>query len=353
MMYLKPSLDPSTMSNYRPISKLPFLSKVLEKGVYLQLTELLHANDICEKFQSGFKKAHSTETALLRVLNNILLATDSGDFVVLVQLDLSAAFDTMDHSLLISQLQQSVRVRGVALDWFKSYLAERLFCVSLGGFTSSRSPLVCGVPQGSVLGSLLFSLYLLPLGSIFMKHGCSFHLYADDIQVYIPIKRGLPPSLDPLLNCLNDVKTWMSAHFLHFKNDKTEVMLFSPSVSSGPCSTDLGPLALFLKPVGTSLGVRLDSDLLLETQISDVTKGSFYQLRMIAKVMHLLSIHDFEMVIHVFITSRLDYCNSLYLGLPQAWFMLDAFTFRLVMRLADGTRITTCSVYGSCGLSLR
>uniref|UniRef100_A0A8C6ML89 Reverse transcriptase domain-containing protein n=1 Tax=Nothobranchius furzeri TaxID=105023 RepID=A0A8C6ML89_NOTFU len=334
----KPSLDPSTVSNYRPISKLPFLSKVLEKVVYLQLTEFLHANDICEKFQSGFKKGHSTETALLRVLNDILLATDSGDFEVLVQLDLSAAFDTVDHSLLISRLAESVGIRGVALDCFKSYLAERSFCVSLGGFTSSPSPLVCGVPQGSVLGPLLFSLYLLPLGSIFTKHGCSFHLYADDTQVYIPIKRGLPNSLDPLLNCLDEVKTWMSANFLHFNNDKTEVMLFSPSVSSGPCSADLGPLALFLKPVVTSLGVQLDSDLLLEKQISAVTKASFYQLRRIAKVKRLLSSPDFETVIHAFITSRLDYCNALYLGLPQSHLSRLQMVQNAAARLLTGSR---------------
>lgn len=104
----KPSLDPSILNNFRPISVLPFISKVLEKIVFDQMQLFLNCNRISEIFQSGFKSAHSTETALLRVLNDILLATDSGDSVVLVLLDLSAAFDTVDHQILLSRLESVV-----------------------------------------------------------------------------------------------------------------------------------------------------------------------------------------------------------------------------------------------------
>lgn len=125
-------------------------------------------------------------------------------------LDLSAAFDTVDHEILISRLEQWVGIRGIALEWFRSYLADRTFCVSLGDSVSSSAPLSCGVPQGSVLGPLLFSLYLLPLGSILRKHGISFHFYADDSQLYVPLGKGGVHSVGLLLECLSDIKAWMS-----------------------------------------------------------------------------------------------------------------------------------------------
>ncbi len=129
----KPSLDSSVLNNFCPISVLPFISKILEKIVFDQLQSFLSCNGISEMFQSGFKSVHSTETALLRVLNDIFLSTDSGDSVVLVLLDLSAAFDTVDHSL-ISRLESYV---GIVLKWFQSYLTDRTFLVKLGYFSIS------------------------------------------------------------------------------------------------------------------------------------------------------------------------------------------------------------------------
>ncbi len=140
-----------------------------------QLQPFLNHNCITEIFQSGFKSAHSTETALLRVLNDILLATDSGDSVILVLLDLSAAFDTVDHSILISRLESDVGLKGTVLKWFQSFLSDRIFFVKVGNFSSSIAHLTCGLPQGSILAPSLFSLYMLPLGSILRKHGgCLF-----------------------------------------------------------------------------------------------------------------------------------------------------------------------------------
>ena len=139
-------------------------------------------------------------------------------------LDLTAAFDTVEHEILITGLKQWVGIRGVVLEWFRSYWADRTFCVSPGD--SASAPLSCGVPQGSVLGPLLFSLYLLPLGSILRKHSISFHCYADDSQIYVPHKKKDEHSVRRLLTCLDDIKAWMALNFLHFNDKKTEVMVF-------------------------------------------------------------------------------------------------------------------------------
>ncbi len=231
----------------------------------------LKDHNILEVFQSGFKTLHSTESALLKVVNNILLATDTGDCVILVLLDLTAAFDTVDHEILISRLEQWVDIKGIALQWFRSYLKGRTFCVNCGDSVSSSAPLSCGVPQGSVLGPLLFSLYLLPLGSIIRKHGLSFHCYADDSQIYVPLRKK--DTVRPLLDCLDDIKAWMSLNFLSFNENKTEVMVFGRT--TGTSLVDLGALAQYIKPTITNLGVKIDSDLKLDSQIRAVVKTVF------------------------------------------------------------------------------
>ena len=333
----KPGLDTSVLSNFRPISKLPFLSKILEKVVHAQLKSFLDEHNILEVFQSGFKALHSTESALVRVFNDILLATDSGDHVVLVLLDLTAAFDTVDHDILISRLQHLVGIKGIALQWFRSYLTDRTMSVSLEGFESPPAPLPFGVPQGSVLGPLLFSLYLLPLGSILRKHGISFHLYADDAQIYVPLKKRDCQTTLPLLPCLEEIKAWLALNFLCFNEKKTEVMIFGPS---GLCESppfDLGPLTHYVRPVVCNLGFKIDSEFKLEHQVRAVVKTSFFQLRRLAEVKPFLSLKNFEIVIHAFITSRLDYCNSLYLGANQS----TLSRLQLVQNAA--ARLLTCT----------
>ena len=150
----KPILDVNVLSNYRPISNLPFLSKVLEKAISKQLCSFLHPNHILEVFQSGFRPFHGTETALVKVLN----ASDSGYISVLMLLDLSAAFETVDHVILLDRLENLVGIRGQALFWFRSYLSDQYQFLNFNYFNSHQSRVRYGVPQGSVLGPLLFSI---------------------------------------------------------------------------------------------------------------------------------------------------------------------------------------------------
>lgn len=334
----KPGLDPTVLANFRPISKLPFLSKILEKIVYSQLMDFINEHNIIEIFQSGFKTLHSTESALLRVFNDIFLATDSGHCVVLVLLDLTAAFDTVDHEILITRLEQWVGISGTALEWFRSYLSQRTFCVGLADSVSSTAPLSHGVPQGSVLGPLLFSLYLLPLGSILRKHGIYFHCYADDSQIYVPLRKSDSYCVKPLLACLHDIKAWMSLNFLNFNEKKTEVMVFSGSGTSVTPLVDLGSLAQYHKQIITNLGVKVDTDLKFDNQINAVVKSSFFQLRQLAKIKPVLQKQHFETVIHAFVTTRLDYCNALYLGVNGSSIARLQLVQNAAARLLTGTR---------------
>ena len=151
----KPTLDSSVLSNFRPVSNLSFLSKVLEKVVSGRLSDYLTEHGFQEVYQSAYRKHHSTETALIRVHNDILLALSEKKACLMLLLDLSAAFDTVDHAALIDVLA-ALGVKDRALDWFRSYLSERFQCVQIGSHCSTPKALKWGVPQGSVLGPVLF-----------------------------------------------------------------------------------------------------------------------------------------------------------------------------------------------------
>lgn len=254
-----------------------------------------------------------TETTLLRVFNDLLLTVDAGHPVVLVLLDLSSAFDTVDHDILLLWLEHVVGLKGKVLSWFKSYLTERSFSFSMGNNSSSSAPLRCGVSQGSVLSPMLFSLYLLPLGQIFRNHNISFHCYADDIQIYFPLDLDLQFPLLPLFNCLRDVRDWQLHNSLTLNENKTEIIIFDSHMPLKQLSDTLGSNASHLSFTVRNLGVVLDSSLKLDKQVAAVVKTSFYQLR--HKAMPYLRHNDLEKLIHALVTSILDYCNSLYLGL--------------------------------------
>ena len=183
----KPNLDPNDFGNYRPIANLPFVSKVLERIVADQLMCYVDSHNLLPANQSAYRNFHSTETALLKVFNDILLAVDKGDEAVLLLLDFSAAFDTLDHTVLLQRLAKDYSITGTVLQWIESYLQDRTQKVIINGTCSAPSILSCGVPQGSVIGPLLFLLYTGPLAKIITSHqGVNYAMYADDTQIYTP-----------------------------------------------------------------------------------------------------------------------------------------------------------------------
>ena len=148
-------------------------------------------NNLEELFQSAYKNGHSTESALIRVQNDVLRAIDDDKCVILLLLDLSAAFDTVVHGILLSRLSMCYGIEGIVHKWFRSYLCDRKQFTVIENAKSSSRPLTCGVPQGSVLRPILYPLYTAPLGDIMRRHGILYHMYADDTQIYLTFKSSV------------------------------------------------------------------------------------------------------------------------------------------------------------------
>ena len=164
------------------------LSKVLVRVVLTQLKNYLTGNDFYDRYQSAYREHHSTEALLLRVHDDLLRSLDAGDCVALLLLDLSSAFDTVSHSILLRRLHD-VGIRGIALQWFESYLTNRKQTVQIGSSLSAEVCLQSGVPQGSVLRPVLFCLYLLSMSRILQTSSVRYHIFADDTQLYLSLKK--------------------------------------------------------------------------------------------------------------------------------------------------------------------
>ena len=279
---------------------------------------------IHELLQSTYKQGHSTETTLVKVQNDILRSIDERNCVALLLLNLSAAFDTVDHSILLSRLCHRFGIDGKALKWLHSYLTDRSQFVCVGNGYSSRRDLLYGVPQGSVLGLILYLLYTAPLADVIKEHNMSYHFYADDTQIYMSFHpSSYMVTLDEIRSkieaCVSDISEWMTDNKLQLNNDKTELLILhayhrpSPSLDSVYADTELIKASESVR----NIGVWFDKTLLMKKHVNSVCKTAFYQLRHLATIRRFLSYQHFEILIHAFVTSRLDYCNSLLSGLPQ------------------------------------
>ena len=311
------------MKNYRPVSNLTFVSKILEKVVASRLDNHLQKNNLMDDVQSAYRQHHSTETALLKVQTDIMTSLDQGSVAALLMLDLSAAFDTIDHSILLSRFENTFGIRDRALTWFKSYLTNRTQSVAIGDVISADQIMDFSVPQGSVLGPKTYCMYTKPVCDIIRRHGLMHHSYADDTQIYITIK----PSTDNWLgavakieSCVVDVKSWMERNMLKLNDDKTELIVYTPKNRQHLCkdvSVTIGDSIVTPKAHVKNLGVIFDQSLSMKKHINYVSKTCHYHHRNISRIRRYLTDEACKTMVQALVTSRLDHGNVLSHGLPN------------------------------------
>ena len=318
----KASLDQNELGNYRPISNLAFIGKLIEHVVLKRLNQHMTTNNLHDKMQSAYKQHHSTETALMRVQHDIVRNLDSGRCVMLVLLDTSAAFDTINIDILLNTLGSRFNIGGTALDWFRSYLTGRSQCVTVGSSSSITTLIYHGVPQGSVLGPVMFNMYTTSIADICMKNHVLFHRFADDTQLYVSYNPMMSDELENakqlIIQCIAEIRAWMLLHQLKLNNEKTEfIVLQSPHnlrVYGSP-SLELPGLTLTSTDAVRNLGCYFDRHMQLDRLVSSYCSSAYYHLRLISRIRHLLTRDACHAAIRCLVLSRLDYCNGLLGGL--------------------------------------
>ena len=317
----KATLDPSNCKNYRPVSNLPYVSKLLERVIAEQLLDHLNENSYLDKFQSAYRPGFSCETALLKVVNDSLIDINTGNLVLLVLLDLSAAFDTINHEFLLNRLKSVAGIQDLALRWFDSYLSNRCQTVLVGSSFSDKSLLNCGVPQGSVLGPILFSIYTSSLGRVIEGFGIGRQFFADDTQLIKSFKPDPDIVLQVVQNleaCCSEIKQWMLRNRLKLNDEKTEVILFGPQERRNSIelkSIKVGESDIEIVDSVRNLGLFLDAELSMSVHVNKIVKNCYFHLRRLGQIRHLLTREAANALAVATITSRHDYCNSTLWGI--------------------------------------
>ena len=315
-------LDVNVLANYRPITNVSYLSKLIENAIYEQLYTHVSTNKLLPDMQSAYRKHHSTESALTRMYSDIITNMDNHLHTIVISLDLSSAFDSIDHGILLEELS-SIGVIDGALSTIKSYLEDKQVMVSIDDTISEPLPLRFGVPQGSVLGPLLFSIYTRRLSVLLTQLGLDHQIYADDTQIYCSFGDDqVLETKEKLVSALQSVNSWMTGMRLKLNLSKTNAILFSPKSKRESMKRIFGSLHLndsviTPSPVVKILGILFDSDLSFGPQIDALVRACNFALHNLQVARDFLprdllissATHD--------ILSRIDYCNSLYLRLPQ------------------------------------
>ena len=317
----KASLDPSIITNYRPVSNLSFLSKLLERTINKQLLSHLNDNDLLPEYQSAYRSCHSTETALLKVTSDALTAADRGMITILGFLDLSAAFDCVDHQILMTRLERTFGISCSALVWIKSYLEGRTQRVRYNGAISAPAELSCGVPLGSVLGPLYFLLYTADVFQIAHQQGFKIHGYADDLQLY---QHCLLTDVDMMKDCFSmcveRIMAWMSSNRLRLNASKTEILWLGSSRrlarTTLPSSIVIDNCSVPLADEVKCLGVTIDSALTFSKHVSSLVRTCYFQLCQLRSIRKSLTVDTCHALVRSLIISRLDYCNGIPIGAP-------------------------------------
>ena len=319
----KANLEP-ILSNFRPVSNLPFLSKIIEKVVCEQINAFTDLHSLDEPLQSAFKKSHSTETALVKVQNDILLCIDEQKVVLMALLDLSAAFDTCNHHILLSRLETQYHISGSALTWFRSYLQNRRQRIKINDSLSEPVDLVTGFPQGSGWGPQAYSKYVGPLGDLLRLLQILYHLFADDTQLLKPMD---PTSSDSqfqafsfLENSISKVASWMTQNKLKMNESKTEFIVFGTRKQLSKVhqtAISVGGEDITAKQCVRNLGSMFDTELKMTNHVTHVLKVGYFQLRQLGTIRKYLTPAAAKILIHASVISRLDYANALLFGIAE------------------------------------
>ncbi|XP_064390046.1 uncharacterized protein LOC135337956 [Halichondria panicea] len=301
--------DPKLASNYRPISLLSLLSKVLERIVLNKVVEYLTSNNLLSTLQFGFRRGSSTQEAILHATHDWHRSLDNGSSVAAVFFDLSKAFDRVPHQGLLKTLW-SAGISGSLHKWFTSYLTNRKQKVVLDGHSSSTANVNSGVPQGSILGPLLFSLYIDPLTRIPLSPGSQLLLYADDILLYSPIRNEFDV-LD-LQGDIDAIANWVNTAGLTLNQSKTKLLLLSrkrqpPSII---LSTNSGQITQVNSL--SYLGVTITKDLKWNSHISNTCAKAKSKLGLLYRHFNQADQSTLSSLYKSLVLPLLDYCSSVW-----------------------------------------
>ncbi len=299
--------DPHSFSNYRPISLLPCFSKILERLIYNRLDNFLTHHNILHPNQYGFRKHHSTDLALLDIYDKISSALSNHLHTIGIFLDLSKAFDTIDHSILLTKLNH-YGIRGTPLALLSDYLHNRQQYTSYGSHSSDLLPVSCGVPQGSILGPLLFLLYVNDIPNA--SRSLSFVLFADDTNIFFS-----HPNLQTLESTFNaeikHVTTWFKANKLSLNVTKTNFIHFKPKGKSSTSKLKLSVDNTPIHPVDNTkfLGVTIDCNLNWNDHITRTTNQVARSIGIIKKLKHTLPSNILFSLYNTLVLPYISYCN--------------------------------------------
>ena len=318
-------------NNYRPISLLSIFNRILERLMYKRLVNFIDKYNILFNKQFGFRSGHSTDHAILCILDKIQSSVESGLFSCGVFLDLRKIFDTVNHPILLDKLEH-YGIRGVAKEWFSSYLRNRKQFVSINNTCSDYLDITCGVPQGSVLGPLLFLIYINDFQRCSSK--LDFHLFADDSNLFYASKSL--SGIESIINAeLVHVKTWLSANKLSLNIAKFSFVIFHPPQKKKTFNIRLSVNDKPLKePYIQYLGVMLDSHLNWKAHVSHVMKktkrniGLIFKLRYFVNTNTLVSLY-YALIYPFFIYSLIAWGNT-YESNVRPLFILQEHAIRII-----------------------
>ena len=295
--------------NYRPVSNLNYIWKLLECVMAAQLVTHIERHGMMEAHQSAYHSSHSMETALLKVKTDVIQVLENQEVACLILLDLSVAFDTIDHNNLLSRLKSRFAVTGVVLKWLGSYLKDRTQVVEIGvplsgGCRSEFVSLRSGILEGSVLGPILFTIYTVPIGDMCRRHQVEFHLYADDTKMYISFRPSIPSSKHKCIarieKCIEEIGIWMTQNLLKLNNDKMEFILFGTQQQLSKVddiSLHIGSDTIKPTDHVRNLGFIMDSLLKNGSHVNKITSSCYCKLRDIARIRPSLDTKSAQLIV--------------------------------------------------------